>query len=77
MGCFQLTYLQLVKDNFKTTADMAKGFENFYGRLPTRIEELIQKRVFLIFKTIVDYDSFYKFIGVTPKTLEEMDEQLK
>ena len=33
--------------------------------------------MFLIFKAIVNYDYFYTFIGVKPKTLEEMDEQLK
>ena len=41
MGAFQLTYLRQVKDKFQTTTELNKSFENFYGRLPTNVEEQI------------------------------------
>jgi hypothetical protein len=56
---------------------MVKGYEELYCRLPAKVEEMIQKRVFAIFKNVVDYDSFYSFIGMPRLSVEVVDGMLQ
>lgn len=56
-------FLSVAKQPFKTPKELLERYENNFCLLSTGQENAIQERAFDILKTIVNYDSFYKFVG--------------
>lgn len=72
-----MSYLDLVKRPHATPKELFATLTKNFSKLPSELENRIQARVFEIFRRIVDYDSFYSFIGAESRSVEQIDELLK
>lgn len=56
---------------------MFNFIESNFSKLPDAMETMIQKETSHIFSKIVDFDSFFDYIGMPRRTLEEYNKMLK